>query len=74
MECTFNDLKNFPISNNRNCGVWPSKVNYNAFALGYQTSIIEIGTTPQYSVLYVDFPSDIISNPNYIEGGIRPPC
>ena len=73
MECTFNDLSGFPSSSGY-CNQWPSKVKYSAFAIGEDEDRTNEYTTPQYSMLYLDFVDNIESNPNQAhEAGIRPP-
>ena len=75
MECTFNDLSGFP-SSTGNCNNWPSKHKYSSIAIGYAIDGGVLNTEGTgYEILYIDFPADIISQPNQNhEGGIRPPC
>ena len=76
MECPFDDLSGFPSSTGF-CNEWPTKNEYSSIAIGYTVGdrqLNEEGTG--YDILYIDFPSDMIKNPNQgsYEGGIRPPC
>ena len=73
MECGFNDLSNFPSASGY-CSKWPSKVKYEALAIGAYEGRNE-GITPQWSIFYVDFRDNIVSFPNQNhEAGIRPSC
>ena len=75
MECTFNDMSGFPSSTGF-CNQWPSKAKYASIAVGADEWVQRDKTgTPEWSILYIDFPNDIDSKPNQVlEGGVRPSC